>query len=147
MAWINFNSQLYTDNGGEYKSLDSYLSFNGIERLLSPSYTSQRATLAECHLWHLAETSITSNMRHLFLLILFFINSSPLILGYSRDIMLANKMSLTKWCTLLEISVKTVALEQWTFAYRFKELEIHLVLNGVNFENIYEIWLFTKGFL
>lgn len=50
---------LYTDGGGEYKSLDSYLSLHGIQHLSTPPYTPQRVALAERRHRHIVETART----------------------------------------------------------------------------------------
>ena len=60
----------YTDGGGEFQSLSSYLSSNGIEHLITPPYTPQRVALAERRHRHIIETtrtllyqaSLTSNL-------------------------------------------------------------------------------------
>jgi len=58
----HFNTKilsLYTDGGGEYKSLDPYLNSQGIEHLLAPPYTPQRVALAERRHRHIIETART----------------------------------------------------------------------------------------
>lgn len=50
---------LYTDGGGEFKSLDPYLQSHGIEHLISPPYTPQRVALAERRHRHIIETAKT----------------------------------------------------------------------------------------
>ena len=50
---------LYTDGGGEYKSLDSYLSLQDIQHLSTPPYTPQRVALAERRHRHIVETART----------------------------------------------------------------------------------------
>ena len=50
---------LYTDGGGEYKSLDSYLSLQDIQHLSTPPYTPQRVALAERRHRHIVETTRT----------------------------------------------------------------------------------------
>ena len=41
---------LYTDGGGEFQGLSSYLKSHGIEHLVTPPYTPQRVALVErCH--------------------------------------------------------------------------------------------------
>ena len=50
---------LYTDGGGEYTSLQSYLQQHGIEHLVSPPYTPQRVAIAERRHRHIVETAKT----------------------------------------------------------------------------------------
>ena len=50
---------LYTDGGGEYIGLQSYLSSQGIEHKLSPPYTPQRIALAERRHRQIIETAKT----------------------------------------------------------------------------------------
>ena len=50
---------LYTDGGGEYKSLDSYLSLHGVQHLSTPPYTPERVALTERRHRHTFETAIT----------------------------------------------------------------------------------------
>ncbi|PHT82927.1 hypothetical protein T459_11370 [Capsicum annuum] len=50
---------LYTDGGGEYKSLDPYLSLHRIENLSTPPYTPQRVALAERRHRRIVETART----------------------------------------------------------------------------------------
>lgn len=50
---------LCTDGGGECKSLDSYLSHNGIEHISTPPYTPQRVALVKQRYCRIAETGRT----------------------------------------------------------------------------------------
>lgn len=50
---------LYTDGGGEFQSLSSYLKTRGIEHLVSPPYTPQRVALVERRHRHVIETART----------------------------------------------------------------------------------------
>lgn len=50
---------LYTDGGGEFNSLKSYLASQGIEYLKSPPYTPQRVAFAERKHRHIIETTRT----------------------------------------------------------------------------------------
>lgn len=53
------NLSLYTDDDSEYKNLNSYLSSNDIEHLLSPPYTPRLIALAKCRHQHIIETTGT----------------------------------------------------------------------------------------
>lgn len=72
---------LYTNGGGEYQSLSSYLSSIGIEHLLTLPYISQRVALAESRHRHILETACTLRSQPLY----------PLIFG----ILLANMLSIS----------------------------------------------------
>ena len=50
---------LYTNGGGEFQSLSSYLKTHGIEHLVSPPYTPQRVALVERRHRHVIETAKT----------------------------------------------------------------------------------------
>ena len=54
---------IYTNGGGEYKSLDPYLQSNSIEHLLTPPYTPK---LAERRHWHIIELDNYFYMKHPF---------------------------------------------------------------------------------
>ena len=49
----------YTDGGGEFEGLKSYLSSQGIEHLVSPPYIPQRVAIAERRHSHIIETTKT----------------------------------------------------------------------------------------
>ena len=49
----------YTDGGGEYKSLDSYLSLHDIQHLSTPPYTPQQVALAKWRHRHIVEIART----------------------------------------------------------------------------------------
>lgn len=49
----------YTDGGGEFQGMGSYLASQGIEHLMSPPYTPQRVALAERHHRQIIETAKT----------------------------------------------------------------------------------------
>lgn len=50
---------LYTDGGGEFTKLASYLQQNGIQHLVSPPYTPQRIAIVERRHRHIIETAKT----------------------------------------------------------------------------------------
>lgn len=56
---------LYTDGGGEFVALKTYLPEHGIEHLISPPYTPQRVVLAERRHRHIIETAKIKLLSHL----------------------------------------------------------------------------------
>ncbi|WVZ23444.1 hypothetical protein V8G54_001988 [Vigna mungo] len=50
---------LYTDNGGEYIGLRSFLSTHGISHHTTPPHTPEHNGISECRNWHIAETGLS----------------------------------------------------------------------------------------